>query len=130
MASSYCVGIDVGGTNTDAAVICARTGKVINWAKELTTPDEVTVGIKSVLGKVLGKCSADQVCRVSLGTTHFLNAVIQRRGLARVSVVRLCGKATRAIPPFFDVSADLREAIEGITVLLESFKKFHPHSIL
>ncbi len=121
MSSSYCVGIDVGGTNTDAAVICTRTGRVVGWAKALTTPDDVTVGIKEVLGKVIAKdasssseISADQVCRVSLGTTHFLNAVIQRRGLARVSVIRLCGRATRAIPPFFDISNDLREAIEGL----------------
>ncbi len=49
-----------------------------------------------------------------LGTTHFLNAVIQRSlELVRVTVVRLCGSASRALPPFVDVPSDLCDLIKG-----------------
>lgn len=46
-----------------------------------------------------------------LGTTHFINAIIRRKGLARVAVLRLCGPATVALPPFCDMPPDLCAAI-------------------
>ena len=55
---------------------------------------------------------------VIIGTTHFVNAVVQRASsLRRVAVVRLCGGPDegfgRAIPPFVDFPADLRDRIEA-----------------
>lgn len=47
-----------------------------------------------------------------LGTTHFVNACVQRRGLARVAIFRLCGPATRALPPCCDLPVELRNALE------------------
>ena len=48
-----------------------------------------------------------------LGTTQFVNACIQHTGLARVAVVRLCGPATRLLPPFCDLPPTLRQAVGG-----------------
>lgn len=45
-----------------------------------------------------------------LGTTHFINAIIRREGLARVAVLRLCGPATVALPPFCDMPPELCQA--------------------
>lgn len=42
-----------------------------------------------------------------MGTTHFINAVVRREGLAKVSVLRLCGPATVALPPFSDMPSEL-----------------------
>ena len=46
-----------------------------------------------------------------LGTTHFVNACVQRRGLARVAIFRLCGPATRALPPCCDIPVELLTAL-------------------
>jgi len=44
---------------------------------------------------------------VMIGTTHFTNAVVQRRDLAEVAAVRIGAPATTALPPFCDWPADL-----------------------
>ena len=54
-----------------------------------------------------------------LGTTQFVNAAIQLQGLARVVLVRLCGPATHALPPFCDMPPRLRAAIGGCYFLAE-----------
>lgn len=48
-----------------------------------------------------------QIELVCLGTTHFINALIRQNGLVHVAVLRLCGPATRALPPFCDMPAEL-----------------------
>ncbi len=55
----------------------------------------------------------DGVHAVMLGSTHFVNACIQRKGLAKVAVIRLCGPATQALPPFCDMPPQLRGAVAG-----------------
>lgn len=52
-----------------------------------------------------------QIGLVCLGTTQFINALIRRHDLAQVAVLRLCGPATRALPPFCDMPAELIAAI-------------------
>ncbi len=51
------------------------------------------------------------ICRVNIGTTHFVNAVIQRRHLTPVAVVRLCGTATKSLKPFVDFPEDLKKVL-------------------
>ncbi|NUH83929.1 hypothetical protein HUN92_09220 [Bacillus firmus] len=45
------LGIDVGGTNTDAVVI-TNDGKLLSWSKHLTTKDIIT-GIKLAANEAL-----------------------------------------------------------------------------
>ena len=109
-----CIGIDVGGTNTDAVVLYHR--HIVAKCKHPTTLD-VTLGVQTALSTVLGQLSANfpdrnvLVGRVNIGTTHFLNAVLQRKDLAPVAVIRLCGPASRALPPFCDFPSDLKEVL-------------------
>jgi N-methylhydantoinase A/oxoprolinase/acetone carboxylase beta subunit len=42
------IGIDVGGTNTDAVVV-SDSGNILRWAKEITTSEDVTEGVKRVI---------------------------------------------------------------------------------
>ncbi|GAA2837868.1 hypothetical protein GCM10020220_028510 [Nonomuraea rubra] len=74
------IGIDVGGTNTDAVVLDAD-GRVIAKAKRPTTP-EVTEGLRAALDAVLAELGngREHVTRVMLGTTHATNAILERRG--------------------------------------------------
>ena len=114
---SLCIGVDVGGTNTDAVII--KKKEMMCSVKVPTTVDVnsgVTEAIKSVLQKLphgYHPNPAQYVGRVNIGTTHFVNAVVQRKGLAKVAVLRLCGPATAALPPFCDFPADLRKLIGG-----------------
>ncbi|CAF3731587.1 unnamed protein product [Rotaria sordida] len=53
-----------------------------------------------------------------VGTTHFVNALLQRQGLAKVCTLRLCGPATHAIPPMTNWPQDLKDAVNGLTAFV------------
>jgi len=70
------VGIDVGGTNTDAVLLDGDT--VVHTVKTPTTAD-VTSGITRALRELLTAVApAGPIHAVMIGTTHFTNAVVQR----------------------------------------------------
>ena len=105
------IGIDVGGTNTDAVVL-DRDDAVLAWAKAPTTAD-VTGGIRTALERVLAAIDRARVTHVMLGTTHATNAVLERRRLKRVAVLRLGAPATRSVPPLMAWPDDLRRAVSA-----------------
>jgi N-methylhydantoinase A/oxoprolinase/acetone carboxylase beta subunit len=111
------LGVDVGGTNTDAVVLDGDD-RLLAKAKVPTSPD-VTAGIRAAIDRVLaGDVDAGRITHAMLGTTHATNAVLQRRDLRRVAVLRLGGPATFAVPPLSGWPADLREAISvGETIV-------------
>jgi N-methylhydantoinase A/oxoprolinase/acetone carboxylase beta subunit len=104
------IGIDVGGTNTDAVVMDGA--KVLAGVKEATTPD-VMSGVVAALKSVLAASGKppEAIDVVMIGTTHFTNAVVQRRDLAPTAAVRLGLPATASLPPMVDWPEDLRDAI-------------------
>ena len=117
------IGIDVGGTNTDAVLMDGRT--VVGWAKSPTTLD-VSSGITGVLAKLLFETGVapSAIAAVMLGTTHFTNAVVERRSLSRTAVVRVGLPATGALRPFVDWPKDLVEAIGGVSYLVHGGYEF------
>lgn len=112
------IGIDVGGTNTDAVVL-DQANTILAWTKQPTTPD-ITTGLDHALAAVLaeiGDRSAD-VGRVMLGTTHATNAILERRSLGRVGVVRLGAPATTSVAPLQAWPDDLRRTVlAGSTIV-------------
>ena len=54
-----------------------------------------------------------------IGTTHFVNAVVQRRDLAQVAAVRIGLPASASLPPFCDWPEDLRRLVRGAVYMLE-----------
>ncbi|WP_375204076.1 hydantoinase/oxoprolinase N-terminal domain-containing protein [Hyphococcus sp.] len=104
------IGVDVGGTNTDAVLMDGD--RVLATAKTATTKD-VGSGVVSAISSVLEQAgqSPASIDVVMIGTTHFTNAIVERKGLARVAVIRLCLPATRSLPPMIDWPADLVEMI-------------------
>lgn len=114
------IGIDVGGTNTDAALLRISEGsgdfssrpEILHNVKRPTTAD-VTGGVREALQAVLQlgvKDNAD-IQLVSIGTTHLINALLQRRGLAKTCVVRLGRPSSAAVPPFADWPTALADAV-------------------
>ena len=117
------IGIDVGGTNTDAVLMDGRS--VVGWAKSPTTRD-VSSGITNALTALLAqtKAAPGAISAVMLGTTHFTNAVVERKSLSRTAVVRIGLPATAALPPFVDWPDDLRQAIGGVSYLVHGGYEF------
>ena len=103
------LGIDVGGTNTDA-VILDRSDRVLAKAKvadaRRTSP--------AASPRPSTRCCArpawtrSRITHVMLGTTHATNAVLERRKLRRVAVIRIGAPATHGVRPMFDWPRDLR----------------------
>src|ERR671922_1784484 len=92
------VGIDVGGTNTDAVLMDGN--RPVEWVKMNNSAD-ITTGIVAALNQLLAQThvATDQIGAVMIGTTQFTNAVVQRRDLAQVAAVRLGAPGTPTLPP-------------------------------
>ena len=105
------IGIDVGGTNTDAALV-ERT-RVLATVKTPTTED-VLAGVETALTDLM-KAAPEALSSdaVVVGTTQFTNAVVQRRGLQKIAVLRIGLPTGASLPPFVDWPADLAEAVRG-----------------
>lgn len=112
------IGIDVGGTNTDAVLIDGE--KVVSAVKFPTTAD-VMQGVVNAIQKV----TADQppgaapVDAVMIGTTHFTNAVVERARLERVGAIRIAMPAGASLPPMIDWPEDLRDAVDPLSFMVE-----------
>ncbi|KAK3935212.1 hypothetical protein QBC46DRAFT_423423 [Diplogelasinospora grovesii] len=119
---SYVIGIDVGGTNTDAVALLSESGhvtgsdRVVAWHKTRTTAD-IQKGVESVIEEVVRKANipSNRVSSLRIGTTQFVNAVLERDAgkLDKVAVIRLCGRYSRGSPPFADFPPGLRKLVEG-----------------
>ncbi|HEV7662617.1 MAG TPA: hydantoinase/oxoprolinase family protein, partial [Chloroflexota bacterium] len=122
------IGIDVGGTNTDAVLMDGP--RVVSWYKTRTTPD-VTSGIISALEHVLNECqvASHRILGVMIGTTHFTNAVVERKRVMPVAAVRLGLPATEALSPMVDWPADLRDTVGNHTYLVHGGHEFDGREI-
>jgi N-methylhydantoinase A/oxoprolinase/acetone carboxylase beta subunit len=119
------LGVDVGGTHTDA-VLLDRNGGIVAKIKTATTND-VTKGIEAAIAGLLASSmvAADRVTHVMLGTTHATNAVLERRGLERVAVLRIGGPATYAIPPLYGWPEDLRRTVSAGECIVNGGAEFN-----
>ncbi len=100
------IGIDVGGTHTDAVLLDGDD--VIASTKALTSSDVLT-GILDALEAILTEHagSEDSIEAVMLGTTQFTNAVIERRELAEVAAVRIGEPSGNGLPPMIGWPDDI-----------------------
>jgi N-methylhydantoinase A/oxoprolinase/acetone carboxylase beta subunit len=102
------VGVDVGGTNTDAVLVDSE-GTILDRTKVPTTPAAID-GVIEALEQVT---NGHTISRVAFGTTHALNAILERRGLRRVAVIRLGAPGTEAIPPLTGWPYDLASTVSA-----------------
>ncbi len=81
--TSYFIGVDTGGTYTDAAVLDAESHKVLTSAKALTTRGDLAVGVCEAMQRALAELpvgSGSRVKLVSVSTTLATNAVVEGHG--------------------------------------------------
>lgn len=122
------IGIDVGGTNTDAVLMNGL--EVLGWRKTPTTSD-VGSGIIRVLTDLLAETNVApaDIRAVMIGTTHFTNAIVERRRLVSVAAVRLGLPATRSLPPLTDWPDDLANAVGRHRYMLKGGNEFDGREI-
>lgn len=122
------IGIDVGGTNTDAVLMDGND--VLAEVKTPTTAD-VTSGIVTAIRSLLSERDVDiaDVQAVMIGTTHFTNAVVEAKRLVPTAAVRLGLPATQALPPMVDWPDRLRQALGNHTYLCHGGHEFDGREI-
>ena len=100
------IGIDVGGTHTDAVVLDEQD--VVASTKVLTSAN-VKDGVVNALDEVLSQSHAEHgtIDAVMIGTTQFTNAVIERRELAPTAIIRVALPSGELVPPMIDWPDDI-----------------------
>ncbi|HLT19953.1 MAG TPA: hydantoinase/oxoprolinase family protein [Thermomicrobiales bacterium] len=124
------LGIDVGGTNTDAVVL-DEEARLLARFKSPTTSD-VTTGIRNAIRGIIEEhpeLDRSAISHAMLGTTHCTNAILERRNLNRVGIVRIGAPATLAILPFVGWPSDLRDAIGGHYSVVEGGHEYDGREI-
>lgn len=99
LKNHYRLGVDVGGTHTDAAILdgdlrCVASAKA-------PTSEDVYGGILSAIARVMARSGVtpDLIRYAMLGTTQCTNAVVSRQGLNRVGLLRLSLPSSDGVPP-------------------------------
>lgn len=112
------VGVDVGGTNTDAVVMEEK--KFLGGAKSPTTTDILT-GVENAIKSALKEAntSSNSVDVLIIGTTHFVNALIQRKKLTSTGLIRMCLPSGSSILPFTDWPKSLVNGMKGSYKLIK-----------
>jgi N-methylhydantoinase A/oxoprolinase/acetone carboxylase beta subunit len=138
------IGVDVGGsvsiskyqisaclqvnrTNTDGVILdptrsSERGRGIVAWHKASTTGNP-SDGINNAINAMFSNSKIDpkEVASITIGTTHFINAVVERDStrLAKVAVIRLCGPFSKGVPPCIDWPVELTDLILGHYCLVE-----------
>ena len=123
------VGIDVGGTHTDAVILDSQN-RIIG-AEKVDTTEDVSSGIGEALELVLRRSSVDreEITAAMFGTTHCTNAIVERKRLAHVGLIRIGKPATVGIPPLYSLPPDLRRAIGDTWAVVSGGHEFDGREI-
>jgi N-methylhydantoinase A/oxoprolinase/acetone carboxylase beta subunit len=95
-AANLGLGIDTGGTYTDAAILDMRDGKVLSKAKALTTRGDLTVGIGNAIS-ALDRSLFENVRLLAVSSTLATNSVVEGKG-CRVGLIVIGHDAVPNIP--------------------------------
>ncbi|KIX01409.1 uncharacterized protein Z518_09135 [Rhinocladiella mackenziei CBS 650.93] len=135
---AYRIGVDVGGTNTDCVILhpgeADTPERGIRSACKTPTTTNVTEGISKAIEGAISKCgvSLAAVSAVMIGTTHFINAVVQAddRNLRKVAVFRVCGPYTKENPAFLDFPPILARIMNGHVAYVDGGLEFDTREIM
>lgn len=123
------IGIDVGGTNTDAALM---DGPVVMGAVKASTTGDVSSGIMQAVRSLMEKTgvASSEIRQVMIGTTHFVNAFVERKRLRPPMIVRIGWPAARGVPPTSGWPKDLRSVMNAHVVQVKGGFQFNGSEIL
>lgn len=113
---NYTIGLDIGGTNTDAVLI-DQDKRLITGVKIQTSSEGVEEAIRSLLLKT--KVTPQTIKRIFLGTTQATNALLERKDLYKVGIVRIAGQKPQVYPSCYLWPDDLRKAVLAGSVTID-----------
>lgn len=130
MSARYRIGVDVGGTNTDAVLLNSDLG--IERSAKVATAHEVLEGVRSALKAVTSGPGFDaaSVAHVMVSTTHATNALIERKGLRRIGVLRLGAPATVCLKPLSTWPEEVRAAVLAGSAIVRGGSEITGHDIV
>lgn len=116
MKAESIIGIDIGGTNTDAVLV--ENERIVCSQKTATT-DDIATGFVQVLEKLINKSqiNPEQVKSICVGTTHATNAILQNQELLKVGVIRIAGHNIE-LPPGYSWPNELRQTVIGPSITI------------
>ena len=117
----YKLGIDVGGTNTDAVLVDENRAVVADI--KYPTSADIYDGILGAMRTVLEVSGVDptQIHQAMLGTTQCTNAIVERKHLAPIGILRIGAPATTGIRPMVDWAEDIRKVdVAAMAVVIGS----------
>lgn len=79
-SAHYGIGIDTGGTYTDAVLIDLDTHHILKTAKRPTTHHDLSIGVAQALEAVTEGVDVRAIRRIAFSTTLATNAVVEGRG--------------------------------------------------
>jgi len=129
------IGIDVGGTFTDATLINGTTGRVYS-AKAFTTARDRSLGVIEAIRAVIAEAGADpaSVGEVVHGSTTGTNALIERTGAKTGLLVTAgfrdvleIGRVMRPMEGVYDMSVDRPRPLVPRHLCLEARERIGPH---
>lgn len=122
------IGFDVGGTNTDAVLI---EGEKVLASVKSPTVINVALGITESLRKLQAgfPFAPGDVDAVMIGTTQFINALVEAQRLAPTAAIRLGLPATEGLPPFVGWPQRLRDAVQAMPYLCHGGHEFDGREI-
>ena len=126
----YKLGIDVGGTNTDAAILDENLNVIVS-TKTHTTKD-VETGIKNAIHAVVNEKDIDvnQITQAMLGTTQATNAIVERKNLGKVGILRIGYPATASILPYTEWPEDIAAILSNRYALIHGGYEFNGDPIV
>lgn len=109
----YTLGIDIGGTNTDAVIIDQKKN-IIAFCKTPTT-FPLSLGLQKALEQVCTKSQLQpkEINNIFIGTTQATNALLQKNDLLKVGIIRLATDCTQSLVPFCTWPTDLAQQINA-----------------
>ncbi|MEM6709057.1 MAG: hydantoinase/oxoprolinase family protein [Pseudomonadota bacterium] len=112
------IGVDVGGTHTDAALL---DGETLRASTKQLTSDDIASGVLAAVRTVLDAAGVApaQISMIVLGTTQMTNAVVERQRLEAVGALRIGAQSSRALPVAAQWPADLRAHCVADSVMVD-----------
>ncbi|MBB3733193.1 hydantoinase/oxoprolinase N-terminal domain-containing protein [Nonomuraea dietziae] len=107
-------GVDVGPTNTDAALL-GHADAILSTVKVASVPGDPVASVTAALGRL----GAPPLAQVAVGLRGAASAVDDRRGLYKVAVLRIGGHEAQAVRPLFGWPEDLLRAVCAGTAIVD-----------
>ena len=127
-AAELRLGVDVGTVSTDAVLMDANDRLLVKC--RLPPASNAEDAVRGAIGATVEAAGADpaRVTRAMVGAASVMEALLKRRSLDRVAVIRIGAPLTRALPPLCRWPADLRRAVSAGEIVVGGGAEYDGHS--